>query len=40
MEHLGPVDVMVRLNGKNVSTNFSLESEEMLDFVHSSVYKG
>ncbi len=37
MEHLGPVDVMVRLNGKNVSTNFSLESEEMLDFVYSRI---
>lgn len=35
MEHLGPVDVFVRLSGKNVSTSFSLESEEMLEFVYS-----
>ena len=28
MEHLGPIDVYVKLNKKNVSTNFILESEE------------
>lgn len=33
MEHLGPTDVYVTMSGKKVSTNFRLESEEMLDFV-------
>lgn len=33
MENLGAVDVFIRLKGKNVSTNFTLESEEMLDFI-------
>ena len=39
MENLGPVDVFVRLNKKNVSTNFCLESEELLDFVYSNIDK-
>lgn len=37
MEHLGPIDVYVKLNKKNVSTNFILESEELLDFVYSHI---
>lgn len=37
MEHLGPMDIYVKLKGKNVSTNFCLESEEMLDFVYAHI---
>lgn len=37
MEHLGPIDVYVKLNKKNVSTNFVLESEELLDFVYAHI---
>ncbi|MDO5403548.1 MAG: flagellar hook-length control protein FliK, partial [Eubacteriales bacterium] len=37
MENLGPIDIYVKLAGKNVSTNFCLESEEMLDFVYSHI---
>lgn len=33
MDNLGPMDVLVKLNGKKVNTNFTLESEEMLDFI-------
>lgn len=39
MDNLGPVDVYVKLAGVNVSTNFCLESEEMLDFVYSHIDK-
>lgn len=39
MENLGPVDIFVKLKGKNVSTNFCLESEEMLDFIHANIDK-
>lgn len=39
MDNLGPVDVFVKLAGINVSTNFCLESEEMLDFVYSHIDK-
>ncbi len=39
MEHLGPVDVYVHLQGMNVSTNFCLESEQLLDFVYSNIDK-
>lgn len=39
MENLGPIDVYVKLAGKNVSTNFCLESDEMLDFVYSHIDK-
>ena len=39
MDNLGPVDVYVKLAGINVSTNFCLESEEMLDFVYSHIDK-
>ena len=37
MDHLGPIDVYVKLNKKNVSTNFILESEELLNFVYSHI---
>jgi len=37
MENLGPLDVFIKLAGKNVSTNFCLESESMLDFVYSHI---
>lgn len=37
MENLGPMDIFVKLNGKAVSTNFVLESEELLDFVYSHI---
>jgi hypothetical protein len=40
MEHLGPVDIFVKLtNGTNLNTNFVLESDEMLDFVYSNIDK-
>ncbi len=34
MEHLGAVDVHVKLKDSNVSTQFFLEDEEMLDFLY------
>lgn len=37
MENLGPVDIYVKLSGKNVTTNFCLESEEMLDFIYEHI---
>lgn len=37
MDHLGPMDIYVKLAGKNVSTNFCLESEEMLDFINDHI---
>ena len=37
MEHLGPVDVYVKLAGKNVTTNFCLEDSETLDFVYDHI---
>lgn len=39
MEHLGPIDIFVRLQNKNVSTNFCLESEGLLDFVYAHIDK-
>ena len=39
MDNLGPIDVYVRLQGKNVNTNFCLETEELLDFVYSNIDK-
>ncbi len=39
MEHLGPIDIYVRLQNKNVSTNFCLASEELLDFVYAHIDK-
>lgn len=37
MEHLGSVDVYVKLAGKNVTTNFCLEDSETLDFVYDHI---
>lgn len=38
MENLGPMDVYVKLSNTNyVSTNFCLETEEMLDFVYEHI---
>lgn len=37
MDHLGPMDIYVKMAGKNVSTNFCLESEEMLDFIYEHI---
>lgn len=34
MEHLGPVDVYVRMKESNVSTNFYIADDEMLDFLY------
>ncbi len=39
MDNLGPIDIFVKLSGSNVSTNFCLESEEMLDFVYANIDK-
>ena len=33
MEHLGSVDVMIRMLGQRVTTNFTLETVELLDFI-------
>ena len=37
MPNLGSVDVYVKLNHTNVSTNFILETEELLDFVYAHI---
>lgn len=38
MEHLGPMDIYVKMfPGNNISTNFCLESEEMLDFIYQHI---
>ena len=39
MDNLGPMDVYVKMSGKNVTTNFCLETEELLDFVYSNIDK-
>lgn len=39
MDNLGPVDVYVKLSGVNVSTDFRLESDELLDFVCEHIDK-
>lgn len=39
MDHLGPMDVYVRLAGKNITTDFRLESEDMLDFIYAHIYQ-
>lgn len=38
MEHLGPVDVYVAMQNQNVTTNFYLETDELLDFIHEHIY--
>lgn len=35
MEHLGALDVLVKLKSNNVSTNFKVETEEILDFIEA-----
>ena len=37
MEHLGPVDVYVAMQGQKVSTNFYLRDDEMIDFVSAHI---
>lgn len=38
MKNLGPLDVYVKLAGQsNVSTNFCLETEELLDFIYAHI---
>ncbi len=38
MNNLGPMDIYIKMsNGNNVSTNFCLESEEMLDFIYEHI---
>lgn len=39
MENLGSVDVYVKLDGKSLSTNFCLESEDLLNFVLDNISK-
>lgn len=37
MDHLGPVDVYVALQGQKVSTNFYLRDDEMIDLVSAHI---
>lgn len=37
MQYLGPLDVYVTLNGKNVSTNFKVADEAVLDFLERNM---
>lgn len=37
MENLGALDVYVKMAGNNVSTNFCLETEELLDFIYDHI---
>lgn len=38
MEHLGPLDVLVTLkNNKNVTTNFKVATDEILDYIESHI---
>ena len=37
MEHLGPLDVLVNLNGKRVTTNFKVASDEILDYIEMHI---
>lgn len=38
MEHLGPVDVYVAMQGQRVNTQFYLPDEEMLDFIEQHIH--
>lgn len=38
MEYLGPVDVYVVLQNQNVTTNFCLATDELLDFIQEHIY--
>ncbi len=35
MEHLGALDVLVKLKNSNVTTNFKVETEEILDYIEA-----
>ena len=35
MEHLGVLDILVKLKSNNVSTNFKVETEEILDYIEA-----
>lgn len=37
MDHLGPTDVYVKMRGNNVNTEFTLASEESLDFIEKNM---
>ena len=38
MENLGPLDVLVTLkNNKNVTTNFKVATDEILDYIESHI---
>ncbi len=37
MQHLGMVDVFVKMQDKNVTTDFCLENEETLDFIEANI---
>lgn len=39
MENLGGMDIYVKLNGKSLSTNFCMESEELVNFVLANIHK-
>jgi hypothetical protein len=39
MEHMGSVDISVKLHHKNVSTNWYLDSEETLDLIAANIDK-
>ena len=37
MDHLGPVDVYVAMQQQKVSTQFYLQDDEMLEFIHANI---
>ena len=37
MEHLGALDIYVTLKGSNVTTNFKVEDESVLEFLESNM---
>lgn len=37
MDHLGPVDVYVAMQDKKVTTNFTLQDDEMIDFIAARI---
>ena len=38
MDHLGPVDVYVQMEQQNVSTNFRLADDAMIDFINDHIH--
>ncbi len=38
MEHLGPMDIYVRMKDQNVSTKFYLQDEAMIDFIAEHIH--